>query len=113
MGEPVGDVLWTVVRTTLGNAVGDNIGIAVGAQIGDVVGIVVRHTGGGVVGDDVGLAVGGPLGDIVGLIVRIIGGTTAGDDVVATPTVDKGGERSKNPMVDSVVSTSRARKKLL
>ena len=113
MGEPVGDVLGTVVRTTLGHAARDNIRIAVGAQIGDVVGIVMRHTGGGVVGDDVGLAVGEPLGDIIGLIVRIIGGTTAGDDVVATPTVDKGGERSKNPMVDSVVSTSRARKKLL
>ena len=60
MGEPVGDVLGIFVRTTLGNAVGDNIGIAVGAQIGDVVGIVVRHTSGGVVGNDVGLAVGEP-----------------------------------------------------
>ena len=84
-----------------------------GEQIGDVVELVVQNTCGGIVGNAVGLAVGEPLGDIVWLIVIITVGTTVGDDVVATPTIEKGGERSKTPMVDIVVSTSKARKKLL
>jgi len=98
----VGDTVGVVV----GAAVGDTVGVVVGVAVGDTVGVAV----GAAVGDTVGVAVGVAVGDTVGVAVGVAVGpawATAAHTVRASAAITRGTTTKRRIVVfDTVASLS-------